>query len=346
MPIEFLTQEQRSQYGQFSGESNENQLARYFHFDDTDLFIINSRRRDHNRFGFALQLATVRFLGTFLADPSNVPESALTFIANQIGIEDISCLKKYIKRKSVRYEHTAEIQHKYGYHEFNAGLWRFKLSRLLYTRSWVSNERPSVMFDFSTAWLIQHKVLLPGVTTLSRLISEIRERTNNRLSLRLSSLPDMDQKEKLNALLRVPEGSNYSPFDTLRHGPTTISGPSFNAAIDRYVEFKSMGIQSLNFKHIPLIRLKSLARYAGITSMHKILRMQEDRRIATLMAFVYVFERTALDDALDVFDLLFTQIIMEAKKIHRQKRLRSLKDLDKSALLLADACAIILKGNI
>lgn len=153
----------------------------------------------------------------------------------------------------------------------------------------------------------------------------------------------MDQKEKLNALLRVPEGSNYSPFDTLRHGPTTISGPSFNAAIDRYVEFKSMGIQSLNFKHIPLIRLKSLARYAGITSMHKILRMQEDRRIATLMAFVYVFERTALDDALDVFDLLFTQIIMEAKKIHRQKRLRSLKDLDKSALLLADACAIILK---
>jgi len=343
MPIEFLTQEQRSYYGKFSGEPSNDQLSRYFHFDDTDLFIINNHRRDHNRLGFSLQLATVRFLGAFLSDPSDVPENTLRFIATQIGISDISCLKEYMKRQSVHYEHSAEIQHKYGYHEFSTGLWRFKLSRLLYTHSWISNERPSVMFDFSTAWLIQHKVLLPGVSTLSRLISEIRERANSRFFIRLSNLPNEKQKEQLKALLSIPEGMTTSTFDSLRRGPVTISGPSFNAAIDRYIEFKSIGIQSLNFKHIPIIRLKNLARNAGIASMYSIARMQEDRCIATLIAFVYVFERTALDDALDVFDLLFTQIITEAKKIHRQKRLRSLKDLDKSALLLADACAIILE---
>ena len=36
----------------------------------------------------------------------------------------------------------------------------FKL--LLYFRTWISNERPGLMFDFATAWLIQHKVLLSG----------------------------------------------------------------------------------------------------------------------------------------------------------------------------------------
>jgi len=37
MTIEFLTQEQHRQYGQFLVEPNENQLARYFHLDDANL---------------------------------------------------------------------------------------------------------------------------------------------------------------------------------------------------------------------------------------------------------------------------------------------------------------------
>ncbi|NOR80878.1 MAG: Tn3 family transposase, partial [Methyloprofundus sp.] len=71
-------------------------------------------------------------------------------------------------------------------------------------------------------------------------------------------------------------------------------------------------------------------------------RMPEDRCIATLVSFIYVFEIVALDDALDVLDMLLTQITADAKKLNRQKRLRSIKDLDKSALTLAKVCTLIL----
>ena len=196
MPVDFLTSEQKASYGQFSWEPNEVQLARYFHLDEADLAFINNRRGDQNRFGVALQVGCVRFLGTFLFDLSLVPINAQWFIARQLDITDVGILSKYAQRETTRREHTALIRNQYQYREFTWP-WSFRLNRLLYTRSWISNERPSLLFDLATGWLIQHKILLPGASTLTRLISEVRERATNRLWQRLSALPSPAQIAKL-----------------------------------------------------------------------------------------------------------------------------------------------------
>lgn len=346
MNLDFLTAEQKVQYGKFSGEPDEPdelQLARYFHLDEADLEFISNRRGDHNRLGFALQLTSVRFLGRFLSDVTDVPINVKHFVATQLSIIDIDVLVEYANRETTIREHTALIRTNYGYREISDC--KFQLSRLLYARAWISNERPSLMFDFATIWLIQNKVLLPGVSTLSRWIIEIRKRASKRLWRLLSVLPTIEQKEKLKTLLNIREGKRFSNLDYYRKNSTTISSNSFNLAIARYVELKDFGGQSIDFSHIPPIRLKMMARHAGMITAPKIAEMPEQKQIAILVAFVKTFKIAALDDALEVLDQLISEVITTAKRRVQKNRLRTLKDLDKSALALANVCALLLNDE-
>ncbi len=198
------------------------------------------------------------------------------------------------------------------------------------------------MFDFATAWLLQNKVLLPAASTLTRVIGEIRERATRRLWRKLAALPNRWQTAQLAGLLEIPEGQRLSVMEHLKRGPVTISGPAFTEALERYTRLRSLEFSCLNFTGLPAIQLRNLARYAGMASVKYISRMPEERRLAILTAFVKAQEISALDEAVDVLDMLILNITREAKKTEQKKRLRTLKDLDRAALLLARACALLL----
>nr|WHU54180.1 putative transposase [Enterobacter hormaechei subsp. steigerwaltii] len=251
-------------------------------------------------------------------------------------------ISRYAQRENTRWEHHGLIRQHYSYHDFGDFPWSFRLKRLLYTRAWLSNERPGLMFDFATAWLLQNKVLLPAASTLTRVIGEIRERATRRLWRKLAALPNRWQTAQLAGLLEIPEGQRLSVMEHLKRGPVTISGPAFTEALERYTRLRSLEFSCLNFTGLPAIQLRNLARYAGMASVKYISRMPEERRLAILTAFVKAQEISALDEAVDVLDMLILNITREAKKTGQKKRLRTLKDLDRAALLLARACALLL----
>lgn len=172
----------------------------------------------------------MRFLGTFLPNPTDGPPGVIAYVSHQWKITQVACLPRSMERRPTHHAHSAEIQHVYQYWEFHELPGRFRLSRWLYTRTWRSNERPSHLFDRAAGWLIERKVLLPGISTLTRLLAPIRDRAALRAWQRLARLPSEEQRPQLEALLIVPEGKRRSRCDQLRQGPRHVSSLSIIAA--------------------------------------------------------------------------------------------------------------------
>ena len=335
MSSRFLSHDQRARYGRYAGNPNDEQLARHFHLDAADRELVGQMRGTHNRIGFAVQLGTARFLGAFLDDPTQTPSAVITTMARQLGEAPTPCLASYRDGRQ-RWRHAAAIREHYGFRDLEedraAG---FRLTRWLYVLCWTGDDRPGLLFDRATTWLLAHKVLLPGITTLERLIGRVRHRATLRLWHRLTHTLTDEQRQKLVALV-TSDDDGCDTLEDLRATPKRRSPAELLRHLERIDTIRSHGLGLTPSTDLPAGPLGRLARNARTTKPANLAALHEPRRTATLAALFQTLEATALDDAVELFDALATDIVTQAEEAHRKSRLRSLRDLDAAAIMLRD----------
>jgi hypothetical protein len=87
------------------------------------------------------------------------------------------------------------------------------------------------------AWLRERKVLLPGVTTLARLVARVRDDTTHRLWRELEGLLTPARRRALDRLLEVRPGERVPDLERWRKGPAPRgSGPAITKALDQVAE--------------------------------------------------------------------------------------------------------------
>jgi TnpA family transposase len=328
-------------YGRFVGPPSRAELERFFYLDDTDKRLVAKRRGDHNRAGFALQLGTVRFLGAFLSDPTGVPVEVVAYVVEQVGAGDASCLNAYMGRRATRFEHAAEIVAAYGYRDF-AGA-EAQLVRWLGDRAWTTGEGPTALLDGAVRWLRERLVLLPGVTTLERLVARERDAATLRVWTDLAQPPSGGQARLLRGLLVVPDGARRSELDRMRKAETVTSGAGMVRALRRVSDVSRSGLGGLDVSSVPPRRVVALARYGMAAKATALRRHPEPRRLATLVATVRSLEAKAVDDALELFDVLMTNdLLARAARESRKEKLRRYPRLSKDAGKLAAAVEVLL----
>jgi hypothetical protein len=256
MPVEFLSDDQASAYGRYNGPPGRVQLERFFFLDDVDKALVCRRRGDHNRLGFAVQLATVRYLGMFLADPVDVPSEVVDYLADQSAIADPSCVRGYSQRETTHREHAGEIQREYGLRDF--GEVAEELAAWVDARDWTTGEGPEGELRRRGGVASGAAGAVAGCEHAGSVVVRVQAEATHRLWRTLYDLAGDEQRRLLDGALEVLGGERTSLFDQLRMGPAGKPyGPAMVKALNRISKISALGVAGLDLSPIPALRTRS-----------------------------------------------------------------------------------------
>ncbi len=324
-------------YGQYQGNPTTGQLQAYFTLETRDRQLVRNCRTNNTKVGMAVQLCTLRFLGTFLEDLSLVPESVILHVQAELGLQNVD-FKKYTNSNDARLDHRQLIVKHLSFREFEGAPF-LRVARMLYTKLSLSNEATSVLIDAITTDLEQHNVVLPNITRISLLIGGVRKRVNLHLYRQITARISVRQKARLKRLFIVPRDSDVykTELELLRTPPLSSSSITLQRALGRIQSIRDLGVSNVNLNDFAENRLETIVRHGLVVRPIDLEKYSPARWLATLLVLVQHLERSATDDALVVFDHVMKETGIRSQKRRREERLRTLKDLDAAALKLKDS---------
>ncbi|ALO97707.1 Tn3 family transposase [Streptomyces griseosporeus] len=321
-------------YPAFAETLSEEELAAFFYLDEEDVRLVQTKRGEHNRLGFALQLTTVRYLGRFLPDPGDVPGYVVEHVGEQLGIDKPqSVIRRYGERDGTARTHAGEIKAAHGWLDF--GQKQEELRAWLHDRAWVTDDGPRTLLIDAVTWLRQKRILLPGFTSLTKLVAGVRQEADQRLHTLLCDLLTDAQCARLDSLLRVRGEQAVSELEQLGRGPGQATWNNLLEALDRAAKVQALGFTAVDVSQVPPRRLAHLARYGLDGKASRVKRHDRRYQRAVALATVKSLEGRALDDALDILNALISnEFIGRARRRTNKERLATYPQLARAAALL------------
>jgi hypothetical protein len=201
-----------------------------------------------------------------------------------------------------------------------------------------------VLFARAVEHLIAAKILLPGASTVWRLVGGAREHANERGWALLAAGLTEEQRARLEALLTLVGGRRESELERLRRAPVEPTVAGLIAALQRVGELRTLADGLGGLDVLPVARMRALSVDAATRRAGDLAKMSDARRLATLVAFTTIAAWRAQDDALEHFDRLHGELQLRVRKQGERERLRDNQELDRAGLTLAGACRYLLQA--
>ena len=311
----YLTPEQRHLFTEIPADLSDREIARYYTFNQKDLDLIKQRRRLHNRLGFAVQLAVLRFPGRPLKDLTEIPSRVLAAIADQLQIP-ASAFARYGDRENTIYEHLDEIRQKCGFREcrWKEYLW---VARELLPQA-LESDRPVSLIELALELLRKEHIIAPLLSHLERLVWIVLKAAEKRLFRLLTADLTLEHRSRLDGLLYAEASRRGTTKLTwLREPPGQASPKSVKQIVERLLFLRSLELPPLPTT-LHQNRVLQLARKCSKYQTQPLLKFKSERRYALLRAHLFELSQDLTDQALDQFDKLLGELMRKGER--RQER--------------------------
>ncbi|WP_422425136.1 Tn3 family transposase [Bacillus sp. PSXD-155] len=339
---ELLTPEQRQAFMQIS--EDEWVLGTYYTFSKRDLEIINKRRREENRLGFAVQLAILRYPGWPYTHIKSIPDSVIHYISKQIGSTP-SSLSLYPQRENTLWDHLKEIRNEYDLVTFTLKEYRMTFKHL-YQLALENGDAIHLLHE-CIDFLRKNKIILPAITTLERMVWEAREMAEKKLFNMVSQSLSNTQKEKLEEIItsQHPSESNKTILGWLKEPPGHPSPETFLKLIERLEYIRGMELETVQINHLHRNRLLQLSRLGSRYEPYAFRDFQENKRYSILTVYLLHLIQELTDKAFEIHDRQILSLLSKGRKAQEEIQKQNGKKLNEKVIHFTNIGQALIKAK-
>jgi TnpA family transposase/transposase len=317
-------------------------LIRHWTLDAADLAVVERRHGHHNQLGFALQLCAFRLPGRLLRPAEAIPEAALRFVAEQIGV-GAEALVDYAKRPQTRREQLDGLRATFGFRMFAPEHRRGIIAWLLPVTLATTNT--SAVASALMDELRRQRIVAPGPSVIERLIGAVMLQAERHVALQLTRGLTTEQTTALDALLDRREGTPMSVLAWARQPPGAPGHRALARLVEQLDALRTLGLDPVCADGVHPERLRKLAREGARLTAQHLRALSPLRRRATLVATVLDATTRLTDEGVGLFDRAVGRMFRRAEVREQNALLRDARAINDKVRLLAKLGGALIKAR-
>lgn len=319
------------------------ELLRYFTYTEKDVQEIQLCRGASNRLGFALLLSGVRLTGRFPHDLELLPRSVLSHICEQLKLA-APLFVDYPQRRPTRHEHTERLRTYLGLRNFTHKD-RTTVKAFVAERVRAGARLHELLPAIEQMLRAQHLVL-PGVTTLEKLIGKARGETEDAIFAELGQQLGPGEQKQILKLLEVVAGEKASRFQQLQQAAGKPSPEALERELNLLTVVHERLPEKLELRRLHPQLLERLALLVSGVPTQTMLRYDEPKRLGLLICWLWRLRTQLTDTALTVSNDLIAGTLRRARNAALKERQRQQKRIGRVLKTCGEVVELLLDKDV